>query len=101
MKSMSHLTLNIGDRLEVTPTSQVRGDLWAAEPPSLLKEWSCSLIHRASMNILSGQPLTGWVLNVDAAQLNVEVSDSNFGFLPISDRMRSRYVSSLNPLRLY
>jgi hypothetical protein len=40
-------------------------------------------------------PLTGWILNLDSDQRHVEVSDSNFGFLPISDRMRPRYVTSL------
>jgi hypothetical protein len=39
--------------------------------------------------------VTGWILNADADKRLVEVSDSNFGFLPISDRMRPRYVASL------
>ena len=61
----------------------------------MLKGWACSLIHRSSTGVSLGQPLTGWILNVDVARHHVEVSDSNFGFLPISDRMRPRYVTSL------
>jgi len=35
---------------------------------------------------------------MEASRRYVEVSDSNFGFLPISDRMRPRYVASLRRL---
>jgi hypothetical protein len=62
---------------------------------SLPEGWSCNLVHRASNPILAGLPLNGWILNADIDRRHVEVSDSNFGFLPISDRMRPRYVTSL------
>src|SRR3990167_5385668 len=87
--------LSIGSRLEVIPMSPVGGDAWSAQSSSLPEGWSCNLIHRASATIESGMPLTGWILNADTDGHHVEVSDSNFGFLPISDRMRPRYVTSL------
>ena len=92
---MTNSSFSIGSRLEVTPISPAQGKRWVAESASLPEGWTCTLIHRASMTILSGQPLSGWILNADSSHGHVEVSDSNFGFLPISDRMRPRYVAAL------
>lgn len=72
--------------------------MWTAEIRGLPKGWSCELVHRAEGDVVPGQPLTGWVLWVDPNRRHVQVSDSEFGFLPISDRMRPRYVSSLRRL---
>ncbi len=95
---MNLQTLSIGNTLEVIPSSLVEPDLWVVDSASLPNGWSCSLIHRALTDVLPGQSLTAWILNVNEAEYHVEVSDSNFGFLPISDRMRPRYVTSLNRL---
>ncbi|MBI4339271.1 MAG: hypothetical protein HY680_04895 [Chloroflexi bacterium] len=92
---MTDSYLSIGSRLEVIPMSPLAGDAWSAQSSFLPAGWSCNLIHRASATILPGQPLTGWMLNVDTDRHHVEVTDSNFGFLPISDRMRPRYVTCL------
>jgi hypothetical protein len=91
-------TTKIGSRLEVTPVTKVNAVKWVVDSPSLPKDWSCYLINRASTAIIPGMPLKGWILNVNEVHQCVEVTDSNFGFLPISDRMRPRYVASLSRL---
>ena len=88
----------IGDRLTVLPVAPRSRDRWIAQCPSLPPGWSCVLVHRAAAELMLNQPLTGWILESDAERRHVEVSDSNFGFLPISDRMRPRYVASLRRL---
>lgn len=88
----------IGDRLTVFPVAPRSGGRWIVQCPCLPPGWSCELVHRATTELLLNQPLTGWILESDAQRRHVEVSDSNFGFLPISDRMRPRYVASLRRL---
>ena len=84
--------------LTFIPAAPGDGKQWTAECPDLPEGWSCVLVHRAAMDIIPQVPLTGWVLGVESSRHCVEVSDSNFGFLPISDRMRPRYVTSLRHL---
>ena len=60
--------------------------------------WLVLRARPQSPELMLNQPLTGWILESDAERRHVEVSDSNFGFLPISDRMRPRYVASLRRL---
>lgn len=95
---MSTLTIDIGKRLTVVPVSRDDEKRWIAKCLDLPDGWSCELVHRAATDLVPSEPLTGWVLWVDPRRRHVQVSDSNFGFLPISDRMRPRYVSSLRRL---
>lgn len=84
--------------LTVIPVARGDGKQWIAECPELPEGWSCVLVHRAAMDMVPHVPLTGWVLGIESSRRCLEVSDSNFGFLPISDRMRPRYVTSLRHL---
>jgi hypothetical protein len=93
---MTNSQYSIGSRLKVTPVSRLSEFLWIAESSLLPEGWSCNLVHKASAAILPGEPVTGWILNTYADRRHIEVSDSEFGFLPISDRMRPRYIASLN-----
>ena len=92
---MTKTRLLVGSRIEVIPISPIGENAWSAKAVSLPEGWSCNLIHRASATIVSGKALIGWLLNAYTDRHHAEVSDSNFGFLPISDRMRPRYVTSL------
>lgn len=90
--------MELGTRLTVVPVAPRDDKMWIAEGPDLREGWSCELVHRAKDDLVPGQPLTGWVFGVDPSHRHLTVSDSNFGFLPISDRMRPRYVRSLRRL---
>lgn len=95
---MSESHIDLGTRLAVVPVAPCNDKVWTAESRELPDGWSCELVHRAEDNLVPGKPLTCWVFWVDPSSRQVQVSDSNFGFLPISDRMRPRYVSSLRRL---
>ncbi len=85
----------VGKNVEVIPVSLLSdGKGWVAECPSL-PEWSCTLICRHSSEIAPSTPTSSWILNIERESHHLELTDSDFGFLPISDRMRSRYVESL------
>lgn len=88
-------TIHVGQRLPVVPVISVDRNRWRAKCPELPEQWSCWLTHRASADLVPDASLLAWVLAVDPKNQTLEVSDSNFGFLPISDRMRPRYVMSL------
>ncbi len=92
---MTTQTLDIGRLIEAVP--RIRGDRddWRAECPSLTSDWSCRLSHRGEGNILPDMPLMAWILDVDSDRKFLHLSSSNFGFLPISDRMRPRYIAAL------
>jgi len=95
---MSESQIKVGTRLTVLPLKPCSDKAWIADSRELPDGWTCELVHRAEENLVPGLPLTGWVLWVDSSRRQVQVSDSNFGFLPISDRMRPRYVSALRRL---
>ncbi|MBF0555969.1 MAG: hypothetical protein HQK96_15700 [Nitrospirae bacterium] len=88
-------TIKIGQRIIIVPVTLISNNIWRAICPALLEGWSCQLKHRSSVDIIPNTPLTVWVLNIEQSNRYVFASDSNFGFLPISDRMRPRYVISL------
>ena len=92
------MSIDIGQRLTVFPIESREGKRWRAECADLPIGWSCELLHRAVADLVPLEPITGWVFSVEPSRRHVQVSDSNFGFLPISDRMRPRFVSSLQRL---
>lgn len=87
--------LVIGSSIEFTPVSVVEGETWLATSAAVPEGWTCNLVHRVSDDVIPGKPLVGWVLGFDRSTMLIEVSDSDFGFLSISDRMRPRYVRAL------
>jgi hypothetical protein len=95
---MSTMRFEIGQRLTITPVEPGKGNRWIAECSELPEDWSCEFLHRAEMDLVPLEPITGWVFWIEPSRHQVQVSDSNFGFLPISDRMRPRYVTSLRRL---
>jgi hypothetical protein len=92
---MSESKIELGTRLTVVPLKPCGDKAWIADCGELPDGWTCELVHRAEADLVPAIPLTGWVLGVDSIRRRMQVSDSNFGFLPISDRMRPRYVSAL------
>ena len=92
---MTESRLLIGSRVEVIPISQISETAWSAQAVRCRSlghpDSSIARPHR----IVPGKALIGWLLNKDTDRHHAEVSDSNFGFLPISDRMRPRYVTCL------
>lgn len=95
---MNSTTIEIGQKLTVIPLSSNDRRTWTAECAELPSGWSCELLHRAETDIIPNRPLVGWILEIDLSRHVTQVSDSNFGFLPISDRMRPRYVAALRHL---
>ena len=85
----------VGKNLKVIPVSPLSdGNGWVAECPSL-PEWSCTLICRHSSELAPSTPISSWILNIKRKSHHLELTDSDFGFLPISDRMRPRYIAAL------
>ena len=95
---MNITNIEIGQRLMVIPLSSSDRKIWTSECADLPTGWSCELLHRTETDIVPNHPLLGWILGIDSSRHVTQVSDSNFGFLPISDRMRPRYVAALQHL---
>jgi hypothetical protein len=94
-KTDKKMPLEIGQVVTVTPVASTGGTKWTARCNLLPDDWSCELVRRSTANLVVGQPLMSWVFDMDRDRHHVQVSDSNFGFLPVSDRMRPRYLASL------
>jgi hypothetical protein len=87
--------LEVGHRVEVVPIVPGDRHIWRAVCPILPEEWSCQLVHRGLVPQSPNEPLMVWGLEFDPKRRLLQASDSNFGFLPISERMRPRSVASL------
>ena len=87
--------LTMGNRVAVVPQQQQPGGNWIAECDSLPADWICEIRPRRDYEIRSGVPIETWILEADHQRLRLVVSGSDFGFKPISDRMRPRYVEAL------
>ncbi|MAG36673.1 MAG: hypothetical protein CL878_10600 [Dehalococcoidia bacterium] len=64
---------------------------WEDLPPG----WSATLKSRTARLYGPGDEARLWVFQRDPQRKTVQVSDSDFGRMPISDRMRPRYLQAL------
>lgn len=91
-------TLTIGGELRAVVTAYSAEDTWAVESPALPTGWSAFLKSRIHKMYAVGDADLFWVYMIDGRQKTVFLSDSSFGQLPISDRMRPRYRAALAAL---
>jgi len=91
-------SISIGDELHVTPTRQIDDSHWNVVFSRLPKGWDCKAFCVAESNIQINVPFKTRVIIVNPIIKKILVSNSNFGFLPISDSMRSRYVEATRTL---
>lgn len=87
--------INIGQKLSVTTYSLAGDDTWNASSDSLPSSWTCTLVNRSKSDLRPGVTLQCWVLRVLYPRQIVVVTNSDFGFLPISDRKRPLYIKTL------
>lgn len=85
----------IGDEFEVIIGARLSPDQWVVHVPGSDSEWEYVLRARHTNDLQSGEQVPAWVFAVDGLHKRVLVSNSDFGRLPISDRMRPRYLHSL------
>lgn len=71
---------------------------WIAESPDLPNGWSGLLRSITGKLYAIGDSDTFWIWDISEQSERVLLSDSNFGRMPISDRMRPRYIRGLRAL---
>lgn len=72
--------------------------IWQLTSPSLPKDWLMRLRSRSGTLYEVGDEAMVWIYDRDIRQRRIQVSDDEFGRLPVSDRMRPRYVQALRTL---
>lgn len=87
-------TLALGTELVATVTQEAGPGRWRATADALPEGWAAIVRTRGGSAPPSGRT-TYWIFSVDENKRLVLLSNSDFGRLPISDRMRPRYVSAL------
>ena len=88
-------TLRTGDDLKVRILAR-RSELeWAVSCPDIPPDWVGVIQSRKPKFYEPGDELKAWIFQVDVPGLKICLSDSDFGRMPVSDRMRPRYLASL------
>lgn len=85
----------VGDVVEVVPLERRSSRRWLARCESFPPAWTCEIAIHREPEIVAGQRLSVWVVKIDHMHRDLVVSTSDFGFVPISDRMRTRYLEAL------
>ncbi|SRR5579875_451580 len=78
-----------------TIVEKVTNAKWRVSVPELPREWVYILRSRNAKLYTPGDQDTFWVYGIDLREEQLLLSDSTFGRLPISDRMRPRYIQGL------
>jgi hypothetical protein len=87
-------TLALGTDLVATVTEEAGRGRWRATADALPNGWTAIVRTRGGKAPPSGRT-TYWIFSIDENKRLVLLSNSDFGRLPISDRMRPRYASAL------
>jgi len=86
--------MQIGDEICAVVAEQLSGQAWALKVEGL-STWSCTLRLRAAQQFTIGTSIRAWVLEIDTQGHRMSASVDEFGRLPVSDRMRPRYVAAI------
>ena len=93
---MEMMTLpKIGDELVARITEPASTNEWKADCIILPKEWTAELRSRSGKLYEPGDEDLYWVYGIVLERKLILLSDSQFGRLPISDRMRPRYIHAI------
>jgi len=88
-------TLRTGDDLKVRILAR-RSDLeWVVSCTDIPPDWAGVIRSREPRSYEPGDELEAWIFQVDVPGRKICLSDSDFGRMPVSDRMRPRYLASL------
>lgn len=68
---------------------------WEVECPALSQGWSAKLRSRMERLYEAGDDGMFWIYSFSRTDKLILLSDSNFGRMPFSDRMRPRYIRGL------
>jgi len=90
--------LNLGDLLNGTIVKSIGGRRFAVKCKGVPDGWKVELHSRRPETVRAGSAGTFWVAKVSPLQGAVLVHDGDFGRLPISDAMGSRYLKALRAL---
>jgi len=89
----------IGDYIEACVVQRLDTNKWQVNSAILPSGWLARLHSRSANLYAPGDTDLFWIFMVDFKQKLLLVSDSDFGRLPISDRMRPRYLRALKSAR--
>ena len=88
----------LGDELYGRLQPGSRPTEWTVTCREIANSWTGKLISRTSRLYAEGDEDWFWVYEIDGNEQRYWVSDSNFGRLPVSDKLRPRYVVALRTL---
>jgi hypothetical protein len=93
--SMTTLDFKLGDYIDVILEGPQEANLWRASTPlGGLWIWFIRL-RRSDRSYQPGQQVAGWVATISRRNNSVYLHDSDYGRLPVSRRMRPRYLRAL------
>lgn len=98
MESAASNRLKLGDLLNGTVVKSIGGRRFAITCKKAPNGWKVELHSRSPETVRPGAAGTFWVAKIAPLQRSILVHDGDFGRLPISETMRSRYRSALNAL---
>lgn len=87
--------LAVGDQVTGTVTERLPAGEWFVTSERLPTIWKGVLKSRHRRPYSPGDEGTFWVLSISVQRRVAILTDSDFGRLPISDRMRPRYLRGL------
>lgn len=90
--------LRLGTEYSVVLTTAVTGREWECQPLEVLPGWIVLFASPERRLHLAGDVVTAWVFASEEEKLTIRLTDSDRGRLPISSRMRPRYVVALRQL---
>ncbi len=96
---MTSQPLEIGDYIPATLLSPTSDAVWEAYSPSVPPNWKTLLKSRGAKEWGAGDEASFRVFRLVPEKQVVWLTDSNFGFTPISDRMRPRYRAAIRQIR--
>jgi hypothetical protein len=92
---MTTLDFKLGDYIDVILEGPQEANLWRASTP-LGDLWTWFIrLRRSDKSYQPGQQVAGWVATISRRNNSVYLHDSDYGRLPVSRRMRPRYLRAL------
>lgn len=85
----------IGDEFDASVIRWQRAAEFVVATDAVPPDWSVVLKSRAKSSVSAGDIVSVWVIGTDTHSKIAFVSDSDFGRMVISDRLRPRYVRAL------
>ncbi len=98
MVEPDYCSLEVGQDLSVSVLWQRDDNSWAVHSDSIPSDCKSTLRSRDSRMYAPGDLATVWIVHINEKYRTLLLADSQFGRLPISDRMRPRYVRALDAL---